>query len=136
MSAAQQVKALGLEARVRFTGQVPQTEVRRVLQEADIYVSASSSDGASLSLLEAMACGLFPVVSAIPANQAWVEHGTTGLLFEPGDDRQLADGLRRALGDAALRASASVANRARVVREGSIAANMERMERLLLDAAG
>jgi L-malate glycosyltransferase len=109
------VGALELGRNVELRGHVPPAEVRRVLQESEIYVSASISDGASSSLLEAMACGLFPVVSAIPANQPWVEDGKTGFLFDPGDANGLADALRRAVLDADLRAAARHRNRARVV---------------------
>jgi glycosyltransferase involved in cell wall biosynthesis len=56
----------------------------------DAYVSASHWDGASLSLMEAMACGGFPVVTDIAANREWVEHGKTALVFPPGDWQALA----------------------------------------------
>jgi glycosyltransferase involved in cell wall biosynthesis len=130
-----QVRAGGLDGSVELVGRIPSAEVRRVLQESDIYVSASRSDGASSSLLEAMACGLFPVVSAIDANRAWIEDGETGFLFEPGDAEGLARALGRAVADEELRASASDRNRARVVREGNLAVGMERMEKLLERAA-
>ncbi len=130
-----QVRALGLEPNVRLTGQLPPSEVRRALQESDIYVSASSRDGASSSLLEAMACGLFPVVSAIPANRAWVEDGATGILFEPGDTDGLAAAIRRAVLDNDLRAAVRERNRARVVQDGNLAVNLARMESLLEEAA-
>jgi glycosyltransferase involved in cell wall biosynthesis len=130
-----QIHALGLDRNVELRGPVPAAEVRRVLQGSDIYVSGSSRDGASSSLLEAMACGLFPVVSAIAANRQWIDDGETGLLFDPGDAAGLADALRRAIVDAGLRASARDRNRARVVRDGNLAVGMARMERLLVRAA-
>src|SRR5262245_42079246 len=85
-----QIHALDLDRTVELRGRVPAAEVKRALQESDIYVSASSRDGASSSLLEAMACGLFPVVSSIAANREWIEDGETGLLFEAGDAAELA----------------------------------------------
>jgi glycosyltransferase involved in cell wall biosynthesis len=127
------VARLGLEAQVGLPGQLPSRQVLDTLQTSDIYVSASSSDGASSSLLEALACGLFPIVSAIPANTAWLEDGVTALFFDVGDERGLADALRRALSDEALRASARALNRARVADEGNIATNMGRMESLLTE---
>jgi glycosyltransferase involved in cell wall biosynthesis len=126
-----QIRELGLEDVVDLPGHQPPELVRRALQTASVYVSASTSDGASSSLLEAMACGLFPVVSAIPANLAWIEDGATGLLFEPGDTRGLAEALRRAALDADLRASAALRNRALVLREGNLTRNLSRMEALL-----
>ena len=130
----EQVRALGLEDQVSLPGQLASGDVRRALQASDIYISASSRDGASSSLLEAMACGLFPVVSAIPANRSWVEDGTTGLLFEPGDCHGLAAAMRRAILDPELRASARDCNRARVVRDGNLAVNLNRMYDLLEEA--
>jgi len=130
------VRALGIADRVELPGHRPQEDVRRALQASIIYVSASTSDGASSSLLEAMACGLFPVVSAIPANRSWIEDGTTGLLFEPGDARGLAAALRRAVLETGLRASARARNRALVLRDGNLDRNLSRMEDLLSRAAG
>ncbi len=131
-----QVNQLGLSHQIDLPGLLPPTEVRSALQQSDVFVSASRSDGASSSLLEALACGLFPVVTAIPANQAWIEDGINGLLFEVGDVRGLAEALRRAVLDRELRSTAGVKNRDRVSADGNIAVNMVRMERLLVEAAG
>jgi glycosyltransferase involved in cell wall biosynthesis len=130
-----QVRTLGLEELVALPGRVSLDEVRSTLRQSLIYVSASARDGASSSLLEAMSCGIFPVVSAIPANTAWVDDGATALLFEPGDSRGLAEAIRRAHADDGLRARAAPLNRARVLAEGDIAVNMARMERLLVEVA-
>lgn len=62
-------------------------------QGLDVVVHPSHSEGFSLVLVEAMACGACPVVSALPHVRGVVEDGRTGLLFEPGD----IDGLRAAL---------------------------------------
>lgn len=126
-----QVRQLGLEDCTVLPGPQELVEIKRALQSSDVYVSASRSDGASSSLLEAMACGVFPVVSAIPANRAWVEHGVTGLLFEPGDARGLAAAIHRAVQDGNLRSAAQARNRALVQREGNLAHNLARMEILL-----
>ena len=70
-----------------------------MLAKADIYVSASRSDGTSLSLLEAMAAGAFPVVSDIPANREWLTGQGDGLLFDVDGDKMLADCLEKAIRD-------------------------------------
>jgi len=69
------------------------------LQSADIYVSASLSDGSSISLLEAMACGLAPIVSDIPGNREWVTESDNGWLFPPTDIKHLADVMAQAAAD-------------------------------------
>ena len=44
--------------RVQFAGNIPENEMVTYFQASDIYISASHSDGSSVSLLQAMACGL------------------------------------------------------------------------------
>lgn len=120
----------GLGDCLRFTDHLPPEQVGGLLKVSDLYVSASLSDGTSSSLLEAMAAGLFPVVSRIRANRVWLREGETALMFDPGDAIGLANALARAMDDGALRAGAIVANRKRVEDEGDITRNMERMAEL------
>ena len=47
---------------------------------AQIYISIPTTDGTSISLLEAMAYGCIPIVSDLPANREWIEHGKNGLI--------------------------------------------------------
>lgn len=129
-----QVSALGLGDRVAVRGRVAPDEVLEALRDADVYVSASSRDGASSALLEALACGVFPVVSDIPANTDWVRDGDSGILFPAGSVDELTAALARALSSGDLRAEARSANRAQVERDGNIDVNMARMERLLSEA--
>jgi hypothetical protein len=64
---------------------------------ADLYLSASHSDGTSISLLEAMACGRPALVSDIPGNREWVQPGVNGWLFPDGDEKALAQAIVRAV---------------------------------------
>ena len=130
-----QIRSLSLEQHVSPLGQVSHERISRILATSDIYVSASTSDGTSSSLLEALACGLFPVVTRIPANIPWVEDGVTGLFFEPGDVLCLGRALERALRDPDLRRVAAKKNRELVERKADQEPNMRRMLELLTDAA-
>lgn len=132
------VEAAGLGGRVRLAGAVAPERMPALLREHDVYLSASRWDGTSLSLLEAMATGLFPVVSRIPANRAWLEHGAGGLLHAPGDARDLADQIELYVRRPELGAVARELNRAKVVAFGDRRTNMARLElayRELVDAA-
>jgi glycosyltransferase involved in cell wall biosynthesis len=80
----------GVLERVTFGGQISQTELPRWYHWADIFVSPSHVDGSSVSLMEALACGLPCLVSDIPANQEWVTEGENGWLFPDGDADALA----------------------------------------------
>jgi glycosyltransferase involved in cell wall biosynthesis len=52
---------------------------------ADIFVSPSHVDGSSVSLMEALACGLPALVSDIPANKEWIQENVNGWMFDDGD---------------------------------------------------
>ncbi|MGE5223090.1 MAG: glycosyltransferase [Omnitrophica WOR_2 bacterium] len=80
----------GVLERVSFPGQVSQADLPRYYRSADLYISASHSDGTSISLLEAMACGRPVLVSDIPGNREWVTSGVEGWWFPDGDWQALS----------------------------------------------
>lgn len=77
-------------AQVHFPGLVKQADLPDYYRAADLYVSASHSDGSSISLLEAFACGIPAVVSDIPGNREWITP-EVGRLFPLGNTAVLAD---------------------------------------------
>ena len=85
------IRKAELENRVYFPGQLKQDLLPNYYRAADLYVSASRSDGSSVSLMEALACGLPALVSDIPGNREWVELGEEGWLFPLEDEAALAD---------------------------------------------
>ena len=86
-----------VEERVLFPGQVSHFELPRYYRMADLYLSASHSDGTSISLLEAMACGRPAMVSDIPGNLEWVQPDVNGWLFPDGDEKSLAQAILSAM---------------------------------------
>lgn len=66
-------------------GQISYTELPEYYQAADVYISASHSDGSSVSLMEALASGLPAVISDIPGNKEWISEGENGFYFPDGD---------------------------------------------------
>jgi glycosyltransferase involved in cell wall biosynthesis len=103
-------RAAGVADDVEFLGRREPSEIAAVLASADVFVSPSMSDGNNVSLTEALACGAFPVATDIAANRQWIEHGVTGLLFQPGDADALTRALATALDSPALRQQARRAN--------------------------
>jgi glycosyltransferase involved in cell wall biosynthesis len=83
----------GMADRVHFTGQVTHDRLPDFYRAADLYVTASLADGSSISLLEAMACGLPALVSDIPGNREWVTEGETGWFFPVGSVDHLTQGI-------------------------------------------
>ena len=68
-------------------------EVPEFLCSADIFVSVPSSDSTSISLLEAMACGLPVIVSDIPANHEWITDGWNGFIIPVRNPEKLAEAI-------------------------------------------
>lgn len=73
-----------------WLGKISQSENISELQKADIYISTSSSDGSSLSLLEAMAIGVPSLVTDNPQNREWIEDDLSGYLFSGSSGLELA----------------------------------------------
>jgi len=68
---------------VSFPGMIRYDDVPRVLSEHNVFLLASDYEGLPLSLLEAMARGLVPVVSDLPSGVCEVVGSTTGRLVPP-----------------------------------------------------
>ncbi len=94
-----EVKNLNINSSVRFLGRVPHEQMPNLLSQADIYVSASLYDGTSVSLLEAMASGAFPVVTDIPSNREWIADGDNGFLVPKENENLLAKKIVEAIRD-------------------------------------
>lgn len=87
----------GLLQQVHFPGQVSQGKLPEYYQAADLYISTSHSDGTSISLLEALACGTPVLLSDIPGNQEWITSpGEVGWLYADGNVSDLAAAILRA----------------------------------------
>ena len=87
----------GVLDRVTFGGQVSQTDLPNWYHMADVYISPSHVDGSSVSLMEALACGMPCLVSDIPANKEWVIENENGWLFRDGDANHLAEKILSAI---------------------------------------
>ena len=75
---------------VHLVGQVSHEMLEQWYSAADFYISGSYSEGGSYALLEAMACGCIPIVTAIPAALKMTEEGKYGIIFQPGNADDLA----------------------------------------------
>ena len=119
---------LHVEHAVEFVGYLrTQSDLAQVLGKASVYVSVPSSDGTSVTLLEAMAAGAYPVVSDLPSNREWVaDHG--GAVVPATDSAALANAMVRGLSDPGLRAEAAERNRPVIAARGRWDENMARME--------
>jgi glycosyltransferase involved in cell wall biosynthesis len=86
-----EAESMNISSSVEFLGRVPHEEMPTLLSQADIYVSTSPHDGTSVSLLEAMGSGAFPIVTDIPANREWITNGENGFLVSTDEPESLAN---------------------------------------------
>ena len=85
------VRENGLDDVVQFVGSLrKREELAALYRTADIYITCSMVDGSSVSLLEAMACGLPVVASDIAGNREWLAEGRGGEFFAAGNPTDLA----------------------------------------------
>ena len=104
------VKTLGLESAVQLLPRQPRKEMAALFQNAQVVVSPSTHDGTPNTLLEAMACGCFPVVGDIESLREWITPGVNGLLVDPTDPKGLADAICEGLQNPHLRARSKERN--------------------------
>ena len=122
------VAASGVGASISLVGRQSHGDIPDLLRSAAVYVSTSVTDGTSLSLLEAMACGAFPVVTDIPGNRSWVVDGENGFLFPTGNPEVLSDRIAMALEDQDLRANVVARNLEMVRTRGEYRSSMKIIE--------
>jgi glycosyltransferase involved in cell wall biosynthesis len=92
-----QVNDLNIGSSVQFLDWVMHEEMPKLLSQADIYISTSLGDGTSVSLLEAMASGAFPIVTDIPSNREWISDGENGFLVPLDDEKFLSERIVKAI---------------------------------------
>jgi len=69
-----------LEDKVHLLGWLPPCEMAAFWMEQDIYLNLSTSEGMSLAMLEAMACGAVPVVTDVSGVRDLIEDGKNGAI--------------------------------------------------------
>jgi len=104
------VQRMKLGQNVRLLPYLSQAQLWDLFSRAEVSVSLSVHDGTPNSLLEAMACGCFPVAGDIESLREWITPGVNGLLVEPIKPQALADALLLALDQPELRRKAAEHN--------------------------
>ncbi|WP_448204587.1 glycosyltransferase family 4 protein [Azospirillum sp. sgz302134] len=118
---------------VRFVGYVP--DMVPWYRAADAFVLPSTTEGLSNALLEAMASGLVCVATAVGGTVDVIRPGRTGLLIDPGDERELVSSLIAALSSEEARRIAAEA-RAQMVDDYSLDGTIRKLHALYGRLAG
>jgi glycosyltransferase involved in cell wall biosynthesis len=82
-----------LAGRVHLLGRVPHETVEQLMRAADVFVLGSRREGSGYALIEALACGLPPVVTDIPSFRMLTRDGSVGALWACGASQALCAAL-------------------------------------------
>jgi glycosyltransferase involved in cell wall biosynthesis len=117
-----------ITAKVHFLGE--RNDIPRILPHLDLLMLASSYEGQSNAVMEAMSAGIPVVATDIPGNRDLVIPGETGFLVDVGDRAGLAQKALMVLGDSDLVGRLGAAGKKRMLEEFSIEKMVERHEEL------
>lgn len=120
-------KELGVEDQVHLLGF--RRDVYRLSSAADLFLFSSRQEGLSVSVMEAMACGLPIVASAIRGNTDLIDPGEGGFLVAPDDTDGFVDSIRKLLSQPGIRERMKLHNLSKI-HSYSIGAVTEQMARL------
>lgn len=124
-----------IKTRVKFLGGGLATEeLARQLGASDFFVSMSFSDGTSTCLLEALSCGLYPILSDIPANSDLIdEFALAGALVPLHDYTGLTAALIECVRNASEYRDIAKQNRAKIVQQCDTGASRRKLAELLAE---
>jgi len=97
------------EVEIRFARETSRERVAIYYQASDIYVHAAKADTLPTALIEAQACGVPAVASAVGGIPEIIEDRRTGLLVPPKDPNAMADAIVQLLGNEEMRSHFAVA---------------------------
>jgi len=122
---------LSLNGSVTFRGSCGPAHVREALHEADVMVLPSFAEGIPVVLMEAMACGVPCVSTAVMGIPELVNDESNGLLAPPADAVALADRIQRLALDPGLRRALAREARATVLEYYDVRRNCRQLRDLL-----
>lgn len=120
-------RELNIDDEVDFAGYIDNHKVPVYLQQSNFYISMPTTEGVSASLLEAMACGCFPIVSDLPGNQHWIQQKINGILVAFENETKLAEELEWAFHNTDLTRKAIKTNREFVEENANYETNMKKI---------
>ncbi len=135
-------RALGIESRVRWAGQLEHPAVRALYRESDLFVLAprvvddGDRDGLPNVVVEALSQGLPVVATRLSALPEIVEDGLNGRLVPPEDPPALAAALTSLVGDPAMRRRLGAAGIRRIAEGWDLEDGVTRLLTLLLPLLG
>jgi glycosyltransferase involved in cell wall biosynthesis len=122
------VNKLAMADKVVLLPAQTRVQMAELFKKAVISLSITTHDGTPNTLIEAMACGCFPIAGHIESLGEWITPGVNGLLVDPGDPKALAEAIIKAITHHELRRKAREMNLELVKERGEYGKCMEQAE--------
>jgi glycosyltransferase involved in cell wall biosynthesis len=100
-------RATGIEGKFRFHGGLPASDVRKLYEDADLFILPSVVEGFGVAIIEAMSYGLPTIATRAGGPVEIIKSGKDGILVECRNPRAIADDAVRMLSDVKLRETIS-----------------------------
>jgi hypothetical protein len=122
------VAQLGIGDSVFLLPRLPQAGLWALFKRSQVFASPSSHDGTPNTLLEALACGCYPVVGRIESLAEWIEPGRNGALVDPRDPDALAEAILTALRSPKMREETAAYNQEMIRKRASQSVTQPRID--------
>ena len=122
------VSELGVDEKVDLLPAQSQQEMAQLFRQAQISLSITTHDGTPNTLLEAMACGCFPIAGDLESIREWIIPGENGWLVDASDPRGLAEAIIKVISEPELRKKAAERNLQIVKERGEYEKTMQQAE--------
>ncbi len=129
VQAEEWIDALGIHSAVTLLPKRSRPEMAAFFRKTLVTVSPTEHDGTPNTLLEAMACGCFPIAGDIESLREWIRSGINGLLVSPSDPQALAESIIMVLETPDLRRQAAEINLRLIAERSTYLQVMEEAER-------
>ncbi|MFZ6019173.1 MAG: glycosyltransferase family 4 protein, partial [Chloroflexota bacterium] len=113
-------RRLNLDERVVLLPPLPQTQLWGLFARSAVSVSVTTHDGTPNTLLEAMACGSFPIAGDLESLREWITPGVNGLLVEGHKADSIAAAVVQALSSPQLLQQAAEFNRRLIAERAEV----------------
>lgn len=130
------VDKLNLGQQVELLPFQSQAEMAGLFRSAQVAVSPSTHDGTPNTLLEAMACGCFPIAGDIESIREWITPKENGSLIDPGDPTSLADAIVSAFSNTDLRERAARTNHDLILQRAEYFSTMSQASKFYSGLSG
>ena len=118
------IENFGISAAVDLLPALSQVQLAELFRSAQVVVSPTTHDGTPNSLLEAIACGCFPVAGDLDSIREWITPQKNGLLVDATDPQALAHAILVGLNDGDLRNQVAGTNTAIIAERAEYGRSM------------